>query len=202
VDWLRRVLLTSTIAVAAFGLISCSRTSSEEVAVITTRFGDIVIRFHDKEAPQHVENFKKLVREGLYDRTTFHRVIPGFMIQGGDPNSRDNDRSNDGMGGPGYTIPAEIKLPHKRGSVAAARQADFANPERRSSGSQFYICVVPTPFLDGQYTVFGEVVKGLDVADRIVNVPRDERDNPVDPVVVERVILRPIAPDETTETGR
>src|SRR5512136_165975 len=94
----------------------------EEVAVIETDFGKIVFKFYEKEAPQHVANFKKLAREGFYDGCTFHRVIPNFMIQGGDPLSKDEDRSNDGTGGPGYTIPAEIKVKHTRGAVAAARQ--------------------------------------------------------------------------------
>ena len=110
--------------------------------------GEIVLRFFPDVAPKHVENFVKLAREKFYDGTTFHRVIPGFMIQGGDPNSRDADPSNDGIGGPGYTIPAEIKLKHERGSVATARQGDQVNPAKASSGSQFFIDVAPRPSLD------------------------------------------------------
>lgn len=107
---------------------------------ITTPQGRMVIRLYD-ETPLHRDNFKKLVEEGFYDGTTFHRVIAGFMIQGGDPNSRDDDPGNDGLGGPGYTVPAEFApgLYHKRGAIAAARTGDQVNPERRSSGSQFYI---------------------------------------------------------------
>lgn len=107
---------------------------------ITTRFGRMVVRLYD-ETPAHRDNFKRLAAEGAYDGTTFHRVIAGFMIQGGDPNSRDDDPLNDGSGGPGYTIPAEIKpgLIHKRGALATARQGDNFNPERASNGSQFYI---------------------------------------------------------------
>src|SRR5216117_4058921 len=106
-----------------------------------TQLGEIVLRFFHDVAPGHVKNFMKLAQEGFYNGTTFHRVIPGFMIQGGDPNSKNSDASDDGIGGPGYTVPAEIKLKHLRGSVATARQGDQANPTRASSGSQFFIDV-------------------------------------------------------------
>jgi cyclophilin family peptidyl-prolyl cis-trans isomerase len=158
--------------------------SADEVAVIKTTFGDIVLAFYDQDAPLHVANFKKLAREGFYNGCTFHRVIPGFMIQGGDPNSKDDDRNNDGTGGPGYTIPAEIKRNHKRGALAAARLGDQMNPKRESSGSQFYICVGDAKFLDGAYTVYGEVIKGMDVVDKTVAVPRDARDNPSEKVAM------------------
>ncbi|MDE3057608.1 MAG: peptidylprolyl isomerase [Bacteroidota bacterium] len=160
------------------------------LVVIETTMGNITIQLFDDKAPKHAANFRKLAREGFYNGTTFHRVIPGFMIQGGDPNSKDNDRSNDGMGGPGYTIEAEIGMPHDRGVVGAARQGDAVNPERRSNGSQFYITVAPAHFLDGQYTVFGKVVDGMDVADKIVAVPRDQRDNPLTPVVMKKVYVK------------
>jgi len=148
----------------------------EEVAVLETSHGKIVIRFFPDVAPGHVENFKKLARTGVYDGTTFHRVIPGFMIQGGDPATKDpaTPRHMHGMGGPGYTIKAEFnKRPHKRGVLSMARAQD-----PNSAGSQFFICVADAPFLDGQYTAFGEVIEGMDVADKIVNEPRDPRDNP------------------------
>ncbi|GAB4240655.1 MAG: hypothetical protein OHK005_02990 [Candidatus Methylacidiphilales bacterium] len=148
------------------------------MVTISTTFGDIVIELDEKAAPQTVANFKKLVAEGFYNGTTFHRVIPNFMIQGGDPNSKGQDRSTHGRGGPGYTIPAEIGLKHTRGAVSCARLPDQVNPSRASSGSQFFICVVDTPFLDGQYTVFGRVVEGMEVADKIVAQPRDRNDNP------------------------
>jgi cyclophilin family peptidyl-prolyl cis-trans isomerase len=148
--------------------------------------GDITIELNSKNAPKHVENFKKLVKNGFYNGTTFHRVIPGFMIQGGDPNSKDNDRSNDGQGGPGYTIPAEIKGKHELGSVAAARMGDQVNPKRESSGSQFYIVTGEASHLDGQYTVFGKVTKGMDVALKISNVKRDAADNPVEKVTIKK----------------
>ncbi len=121
------------------------------------------------------------------------------MIQGGDPLSKDSDRGNDGAGGTDYTLPQEIKHQHILGAVASARRGDQVNPERASSGSQFYICVEPQPMLDGGYTVFGHVVSGLDVARKIAAVPRDGRDNPVEPVVIERVTIerRVLEPDQS-----
>jgi cyclophilin family peptidyl-prolyl cis-trans isomerase len=151
---------------------------TDQVAVVETKFGKMVIEFYDKDAPKTVANFIKLAKEGFYNGTTFHRVIPGFMIQGGDPNSKDDDRSNDGTGGPGYTVEGEIKREHKRGTVATARLGDQVNPEKRSSGSQFFINVKDNSFLNGGYTVFGNVIAGMDVADKIAGVPRDARDNP------------------------
>jgi cyclophilin family peptidyl-prolyl cis-trans isomerase len=153
-----------------------------EVAVIETKIGKMVVEFYADDAPKTVANFIKLAKQGFYDGTTFHRVIPGFMIQGGDPNSKDNDRSNDGVGGPGYEVPAEIKRDHTRGTLATARKGDQVNPEKNSSGSQFFINVKDNDFLNGDYTVFGNVIAGLDVADKIVSVPRDPRDNPNDRV--------------------
>ncbi len=160
------------------------------LVVIETSMGDITIQLADEKAPKHSANFRKLAKEGFFDSTTFHRVIPGFMIQGGDPNSKDNDRSNDGLGGPGYTIDAEIGLTHERGVIAAARQGDAINPQRKSNGSQFYITVAPASFLDGQYTVFGKVVKGMEVVDSIVNVQRDRNDNPIQKVVIKKVTVK------------
>ncbi len=139
------------------------------VAVLETTQGKIVIRLAEADAPKTSANFRKLVREKFYDGTCFHRVIRGFMIQGGDPNSKDNDPGNDGSGGPGYTVPAEIKLKHVRGAVATARLGDQANPARASSGCQFFIDVADQPTLDaGGYTVFGKVISGMDAVDRIV----------------------------------
>lgn len=141
----------------------------DSVVVLDTAQGRIVIRLAAREAPAHAANFRRLVARGFYDGTCFHRVVPGFVIQGGDPNSRDADAFNDGQGGPGWTLPAEIGLPHVRGAVAAARMPDSVNPSRASNGSQFYICVADRPDLDrGGYTVFGRVIAGMDVVDRIV----------------------------------
>jgi len=143
--------------------------------IIKTKFGDIEIKFYQDVAPRHVENFIKLAKSGFYNGTIFHRVIPGFMIQGGDPNTKDSLKKDSyGQGGPGHTIKAEFSdIPHKRGIVSMARAAD---PD--SAGSQFFIVVEDSRFLDRKYSVFGEVTKGIGVADKIVNLPRDERDNP------------------------
>ncbi len=163
---------------------------SHGLVVIKTSMGNITIQLADDKAPKHAANFRKLAKEGFYAGTTFHRVIPGFIIQGGDPNSKGDDRSKDGLGGPGYTIDAEIGLTHNRGVIAAARQGDAVNPARKSNGSQFYITVAATPSLDGQYTVFGKVVKGMDVVDKIAAVPRDSNDNPIQKVLIKNVIVQ------------
>jgi peptidyl-prolyl cis-trans isomerase B (cyclophilin B) len=149
----------------------------EPRAIIDTKFGGMEIRFFPDKAPKHVENFIKLARSGFYDKTIFHRVIPGFMIQGGDPNTKDEkDKSRYGMGGPGSNVKAEFnERPHIRGIVSMARSQD---PD--SAGSQFFIVVKDSPSLNGKYTVFGEVVKGMEVADKIVSQPRDARDNPLE----------------------
>ncbi len=140
--------------------------------------GEIVLRFFPDVAPAHVNNFVKLSKEGFYNGTTFHRVIPGFMIQGGDPNSKSPDRASHGMGGPGYKVKAEFNSkPHKRGIVSMAR-----SNEPDSAGSQFFICVADANFLDWQYTVFGEVVSGMEVVDKVVGMKRDGRDNPLERV--------------------
>ncbi len=147
----------------------------QDVAILDTNLGEIDIAFYPDKAPGHVKNFIDLAKKGFYDGTKFHRVIPGFMIQGGDPNSKDDDRSNDGTGGPGYTIKAEFNdISHVRGIVSMARSSD-----PNSAGSQFFIVVADSKFLDGQYTVFGHVIKGMDIADKIVNLPRDQKDNPL-----------------------
>jgi peptidyl-prolyl cis-trans isomerase B (cyclophilin B) len=147
---------------------------AETTAVIETKFGNLELKFFPDVAPSHVKNFIDLAKKGFYDGTLFHRVIPGFMIQGGDPNTKDPDRSKHGMGGPGYTVKAEFNdKPHKRGTLSMARAAD-----PNSAGSQFFVCVAPASFLDKKYTVFGEVVSGMEAADKIVSAPRDKRDNP------------------------
>ena len=162
----------------------------KENAVISTQFGDIVVEFFDDIAPKHVESFKLHAQNGYYNGTTFHRVIPGFMIQGGDPLTRSDDRSRHGTGGNAakyfgigtesdestWDLPAEFSpTPHERGILSMARSQ---NPD--SGGSQFFICVADARFLDNQYTVFGKVVSGMDAVDAIVSAPRDARDNPND----------------------
>jgi peptidyl-prolyl cis-trans isomerase B (cyclophilin B) len=147
---------------------------SETTAIIETKFGNIELRFFPEVAPNHVNNFIELAKKGFYDGTLFHRVIPNFMIQGGDPNTKNADRSRHGTGGPGHTVKAEFNSkPHKRGTLSMARSA---HPD--SAGSQFFICVADAPFLNQKYTAFGEVISGMEVADKIVSQPRDKSDNP------------------------
>ncbi|KKQ46819.1 MAG: Peptidyl-prolyl cis-trans isomerase [Candidatus Moranbacteria bacterium GW2011_GWD2_37_9] len=187
---LKRILLTASVLIFAVGLISNAAPAAEKKikvkgdseleklkntkAVIETKYGNIEIRFFPDAAPNHVKNFMKLSKEGVYDGTIFHRVIPGFMIQGGDPNTKGPNKAAYGMGGPGYNVNAEFnKISHKRGIVSMARSM---HPD--SAGSQFFIVVADSTFLDGQYTVFGEVTKGIEVADKIVNLPRNANDLP------------------------
>ncbi len=174
------VLIAVGLSVSSAGSIDAAETPKAETpkgpkAIIKTKFGDIEMKFYSDVAPKHVENFIKLAKSGFYNGTIFHRVIPGFMIQGGDPNTKDTLKKDIyGQGGPGHAIKAEFSdIPHKRGIVSMARAAD---PD--SAGSQFFIVVEDSRFLDRKYSVFGEVTKGIGVADKIVNLPRDERDNP------------------------
>jgi peptidyl-prolyl cis-trans isomerase B (cyclophilin B) len=186
------LILMLMIAVSAYADMKYKKFKKEEIkkmaetrAVIETKFGNMEIGFFPDVAPDHVNNFIELAKKGFYDGTTFHRVIPGFMIQGGDPNSKDPDRSKHGMGGPGYTIKAEFNdKPHKRGILSMARAA---HPD--SAGSQFFICVADSFFLDRQYTVFGEVVSGMEVADKIVSQQRDRMDNPVERIEMKVKII-------------
>ncbi len=145
-------------------------------AIIETNFGKISFELFPESAPETVRNFEKLAKEGFYDGTLFHRVIPGFMIQGGDPNTKTDNKSSWGTGGPGYNIKAEFSSrSHLRGIVSMARSQD---PD--SAGSQFFIVTADSTFLDKQYTVFGEVVEGMDVADKIVSLERDGNDCPLE----------------------
>ena len=143
-------------------------------AIIKTSFGNIKFNLLSDIAPETVSNFSQLVKSGFYNGTLFHRIIPGFMIQGGDPNTKDPDKSTWGQGGPGYNLKAEFNSrSHLRGIISMARAND---PD--SAGSQFFIVTSDSTFLDRQYTVFGEVVDGMEVADKIVNLPRDANDCP------------------------
>jgi peptidyl-prolyl cis-trans isomerase B (cyclophilin B) len=159
---------------------------AETSAVIETKFGNLSLRFFPDVAPNHVKNFIDLAKKGFYDGTLFHRVIAGYMIQGGDPNSKNPDRSTHGYGDPGYNLKAEFnEKPHLRGTLSTARRPDDVD----SAGSQFFICVAPAPRLDRKYTVFGEVVSGMEVADKIVSQPRDKKDNPLDPIAMKVKIV-------------
>lgn len=179
---------------------------------MVTSLGTMKLKLYSK-TPKHRENFTKLVAEKYYDGMRFHRVIEGFMIQGGDPYSRDTAQINMwGQGGPGYTVPAEFvnEYWHKKGAIAAARKGDMANPRKASSGSQFYIvhdennCL----HLDGQYTIFGEVTEGLDVIDKIAAVATDRYDRPYEDVMIisvtavnnePEVVSEPVADSDTTK---
>ncbi len=165
---------------------------TSQIAVLQTNFGNIEITLDAAAAPQTVANFEKLIRDGFYNKLTFHRIVPSFVIQGGDP-------KGDGTGGPGYTIPAEIKLPHKRGSVATARtggkmpDGTVINPTKASSGSQFYIVLddkVGPAGLDGEYTVFGQVTAGMDSVDKIARVKTGAGDKPLEPVIINKAYIK------------
>ena len=201
-------------------VISCGKSNGreenykvvEEFAVITTDLGEMTIEFYSEAAPKHVESFKLLAKDEYFNSTTFHRVIPGFVIQGGDPNSKDDDRSNDGQGGhagkfygvwdfskaplmkdaaenpDSWLLPAEFNnIQHERGMLSMARSRD-----PHSAGSQFFICVAATPQLDNKYTVFGKVISGMEVADQIVSAETPKKkdpqyrqsdgDNPLEPI--------------------
>jgi peptidyl-prolyl cis-trans isomerase B (cyclophilin B) len=167
--------------------------SSTEVAVIKTSDGDMVVQFWTDAAPNTVENFKKLARQGFYDGTIFHRIVKGFMIQGGDPNSKDPAKENSyGEGGPGYNINAEFNdHSHDRGVISMAR-----GPNPNSAGSQFFICLAPVHRLDHQYTTFGKLIKGQDVLEKIGDIPVTknsvgEPSKPTTRVVIESIKIVP-----------
>jgi len=167
---------------------------ADEVALLEFRFADKSVRtaaieLYPDAASATVENFKSLARDGFYNGCAVHRAFPSTLVQMGDPLSKKKDRTNVGTGGPGYTLPAEIRRKHTRGAVAAARLPDRVNPQRRSNGSQFYICLIPQPKLDGQYTVFGNVIQGMDVLDVISNKPTDTNDNPIQRIELRRVSI-------------
>ena len=152
---------------------------------IETNHGNISFNLLPELAPETVRNFEKLVRDGFYNGTLFHRVIPGFMIQGGDPNTKTDNKGSWGMGGPGYSIKAEFSSrSHLRGIVSMARSQD-----PNSAGSQFFIVTSDSAFLDREYTVFGQVKEGMDVADKIVNEQRDGNDCPLEKVEMKKVTL-------------
>lgn len=219
---MKRIIFCSIImAMAALASVSCSSCSSKgqqeaaenentementkinepEFDIVTTH-GTMRVKLYDK-TPKHRDNFKKLVAEKYYDDIRFHRVIEGFMIQAGDPYSRDTSKIDLwGQGGPDYTVPAEFvnEYWHKKGAIAAARKGDMANPKKASSGSQFYIvhdenaCL----HLDGQYSIFGEVIDGIEVIDKIAAVPVDRMDRPYEDVkiiTVKPVVVEPEVP--------
>jgi peptidyl-prolyl cis-trans isomerase B (cyclophilin B) len=168
----------SLLALVPLFLMSASqdepKVAKKPVAVMTTTLGVIELEFFPEKAPKHVENFIALAKKGFYDKLAFHRVIPGFMVQGGCPNTKPGATGMPGTGGPGFKVKAEFNdTKHVRGILSMARSSD---PD--SAGSQFFIMVADAPHLDRQYSAFGRVIKGMDVVDKIVKSERDERDNP------------------------
>ena len=189
--------MKNILILSAFLLASAVGCLADPVAVFDVQWGkgkerqkrSFAIGFYDADAPRTTANFKKLVQDGFYKKTTIHRVFPNYLVQGGDPLSKNKDRSAVGTGGPGYTLPAEIRRKHLRGSIAMGRLPDKLNPNRQSNGSQFYVCLQPIPAQDGQDTVFGEVVAGLDSLDEISHLQADTNANPVDRVEVIRTYV-------------
>jgi cyclophilin family peptidyl-prolyl cis-trans isomerase len=150
----------------------------------------IVIQLREDAAPQTVANFKELVRRHYYDGMRFHRLFPHQLVQTGDPKSRRGESDRSGTGGPGYTIPSEIRLKLDKGAVVASRLPDTINPTKASNGSQFFVCIAPMPQLNGQYTVFGTVTEGLDVLDAISGIPVDSNDFPLEKVVIKSIRMQ------------
>ena len=208
---MKNALLLLVAVVTAVGLVSCRDDKSDkddatgersgrkdvadaqvedgpqaELAKIETNMGTILFRFFDEAAPNHVKNFKKLTREKFYNGCTFHRVIAGFLIEGGDPDFRDSEYSNDNEHWPNYTLESEISdLSHIRGVVAMDHCSGLPN----SSGSEFFIVLEKSPDLDGHYTIFGKVISGMDVADKIAAVQRNRLNNPLEKVVMKKVSI-------------
>ena len=189
---MNRVLGLILLTLLAIGVLFMTYEKENDVAVISTNFGDMVVEFYPDIAPMHVDSFVALVNEEYFDGTTFHRVIPGFMIQGGDPNSRNENKATHGTGGRAgkffgigneedpstWLIPQEFNdTPHVKGILSMARTND-----PNSASSQFFICHDNASFLDNNYTVFGKVVEGLDIIDEIANVAKDQNDNPLERV--------------------
>lgn len=185
------IKLTGLAILAAFMLIACGEKAPvDEYVKMETSVGTIIIDLYEAETPLHAANFRKLAEEEAFNGIYFHRVMPGFVVQGGDPNTRDNDsKADDGHGGIGERIPAEIGQPHLRGTLGAARTGDDVNPERLSSGSQFYFCLARIPHLDGKYSVFGKVVEGMDVVDSIATYETDINDNPLEKITIDKTSI-------------
>ena len=189
--------MKSALILLATLIISAISSIADPVAVFDVQWGkgkqrqsrSFAIAFFDASAPQTAANFRKLVKDGFYVKTTLHRVFPNYLVQGGDPLSKRKDRTVIGTGGPGYTLRAEIRQKHTRGAVAMGRLPDNINPTRQSNGSQFYVCLQPMASQDGKDTVFGEVISGLDALDEISRLPADSNANPIDRIQVRRTYI-------------
>lgn len=170
-------------------------TTGPQVAVMEIKFPKekqtrrVVIALRENAAPQTVENFKSLIKRHYYDGMRFHRVFAHSLVQAGDPKSRHGESNYSGTGGPGYTVPAEIHLPHVRGSAAMSRLPDTINPLKASNGSQFYICLEPMPQLNGEYSVFGEVTEGLEVLDAVSAMPANSNNFSMEKIVIKSIRL-------------
>ena len=189
---MKKLLLT-----AAVLALTLPAARADDVALVTLQAGSdktpqqFAIEFYETEAPRTVENFKKLAGKKFYKGVAIHRAFPHTLVQMGDPLTRKKDRSKVGTGGPGYTVEAEIRRKHTKGAVAAARLPDKINPSRHSNGSQFFICLAPMPSYDGQYTVFGNVIWGLDTLDALSAKPADSNDYPIERIVIRSVKIIP-----------
>ena len=185
-----------------FGVDARAAVPGPEVAVLEIQFGRekerqrVVIGLYDTTAPVTVESFKELVQRRFYNGMRFHRAFPNVLVQTGDPISRRGPSELSGTGGPGYTLPAEIRAPVKKGAVVTARLQDNINPARASNGSQFFVALEDMPQLNGKYTVFGEILEGLDVLERISNTRTDSNDFPMEKIVIRRVTIQPLVPPE------
>ena len=179
-----------------------AQTLGPDVVVMDLKVGKerdlrrVVVGLYDSAAPLHAENFKELARTRYYKGMQFHRPFPDSLVRTGDPYSRRGPNIRTGTGGPGWTIPAEIRLPHKKGSVAAARLDNKINPARVSNGSQFYVTLKSMPDLNGQYTVFGRVLEGLEHLEEISRLRSDRNNFPLEKVVIKRIVLEPRAGTE------
>ena len=180
--------ITNIVIVLLLAALTVSCSKSGGVAVMDTDYGQIKLKLNSEAAPKHVENFKKLAREGFYDGLAFHRAVPNLLIQGGDPNTRGDDRNSWGAGSPGQpTVPAEFgDKPFKRGTLGAARRGTDVN----SATSQFFICLRDFPQWNGQYTVFGEVIEGIDVVDKIAGLPTDPSQRLMNKAVIKKVSIQ------------
>ena len=190
-------MIKRLIALVVTLIVTSSVLSAKDVAVFEVQWKEgkvrqtrsFAIAFDEQAAPYTVYNFKKLVKEKFYVKTKIHRAIANYLIQGGDPLTKKNDRNVMGTGGPGYTLPAEIRLKHVRGAVAMGALSAKVNPKFESNGSQFYICITNIPSQDGKDTVFGHVAGGLDAVIEISHAVADTNNNPINPIVVTRTYL-------------